>query len=34
MERASELYEVGGRRPAHNEQDWLHAEREILKQRV
>ncbi len=30
-ERAYELYEVGGRRPGHDEQDWLRAEQEILK---
>lgn len=29
-ERAYELYEVGGRKPGHDEQDWLRAEREIL----
>ena len=32
-ERAYELYEVGGRKPGHDEQDWLQAEQEILKQR-
>jgi hypothetical protein len=33
-ERAYELYEVGGREHGHDEQDWLRAEQEILKQRV
>jgi hypothetical protein len=33
-ERAYQLYEVGGRQPGHDEQDWLRAEQEILKQRV
>ena len=33
-ERAYELYEVGGRKDGHDEQDWLRAEQEILKQRV
>jgi hypothetical protein len=33
-ERAYELYEVCGRKPGHDEQDWLRAEQEILKQRV
>ena len=33
-ERAYELYEVGGRKPGHDQQDWLRAEQEILKQRV
>ncbi|HEV2400133.1 MAG TPA: DUF2934 domain-containing protein [Candidatus Sulfotelmatobacter sp.] len=33
-ERAYELYEVGGRKPGHDEQDWLQAEQEILKQRL
>jgi hypothetical protein len=29
-ERAYELYESRGRKPGHDEQDWLRAEREIL----
>jgi len=29
-ERAYELYEGRGRKPGHDEQDWLCAEREIL----
>ena len=29
-ERAYELYESRGRKPGHDEQDWLCAEREIL----
>ena len=33
-ERAYELYEVGGRKLGHDEQDWLRAKHEILKQRV
>jgi hypothetical protein len=33
-ERAYELYEVGGREHGHDEQDWLRAKQEILKQRV
>ena len=33
-ERAYELYEGGGREHGHDEQDWLRAEQEILKQRV
>jgi Protein of unknown function (DUF2934) len=33
-ERAYELHEVGGRKPGHDEQDWLQAEQEILKQRA
>jgi hypothetical protein len=32
-ERAYELYENRGREPGRDEQDWLRAEREILKQR-
>ena len=32
--RAYQLYELGGRKPGHDEQDWLRAEQEILKQRV
>ena len=32
--RAYELYEVGGRKSGHDEQDWLQAEQEILKQKV
>ena len=31
-ERAYELYESRGREPGQDEQDWLRAEREILKQ--
>ncbi len=31
--RAYELYENRGREPGQSEQDWLRAEREILKQR-
>lgn len=30
-ERAYELYESRGREPGQDEQDWLRAEREILK---
>ena len=30
--RAYELYETRGRQPGQDEQDWLHAEQEILKQ--
>jgi len=33
-DRAYELYELGGRKPGHDKQDWLRAEQEILKQRV
>jgi DUF2934 family protein len=33
-DRAYELYELGGRQPGHDEQDWLQAEQEILKGRV
>jgi hypothetical protein len=33
-DRAYQLYELGGRKPGHDEQDWLRAEQEILKQRV
>lgn len=33
-ERAYKLYEVGGREHGHDEQDWLRAEQEILKQMV
>jgi hypothetical protein len=29
-ERAYELYESRGRKPGQDEEDWLHAEREIL----
>ena len=29
-DRAYELYELGGRRPGHDEQDWLRAEQESL----
>jgi DUF2934 family protein len=32
-ERAYELYESRGRRAGHDEQDWLRAEREILKRK-
>jgi len=31
-ERAYELYESRGREPGKDEQDWLRAEQEILKQ--
>jgi len=31
-ERAYEFYESRGREPGQDEQDWLRAEREILKQ--
>jgi len=31
-ERAYEFYESRGRQPGQDEQDWLRAEREILKQ--
>jgi hypothetical protein len=31
-ERAYELYESRGREPGQEEQDWLRAERDILKQ--
>jgi hypothetical protein len=31
-ERAYELYESRGRGPGHDEQDWLRAEKELLKQ--
>ena len=30
-ERAYELYEGRGREPGQDEQDWVHAEQEILK---
>jgi hypothetical protein len=30
-ERAYELYERRGRKPGHDQQDWLRAEQEILK---
>jgi hypothetical protein len=30
-ERAYELYESRGRKPGHDEQDWLRAEQEILR---
>jgi hypothetical protein len=33
-ERAYELYEVGGREHGHDEENWLRAEQEILKQLV
>ena len=32
-ERAYELYESRGREPGQDEQDWLRAERELLKQK-
>jgi len=32
-ERAYELYEGRGREPGQDEQDWLHAEREILNRK-
>ncbi|MGA9967258.1 MAG: DUF2934 domain-containing protein [Terriglobales bacterium] len=32
-ERAYELYEIRGREPGQDEQDWLRAEKEILQQR-
>ena len=32
-ERAFELYEIRGREPGQDEQDWLRAEKEILQQR-
>jgi hypothetical protein len=31
-ERAYELYESRGREPGQDEQDWLRAEKELLKQ--
>lgn len=31
-ERAYELYESRGREPGQDQQDWLRAERELLKQ--
>jgi hypothetical protein len=33
-ERAYQLYEVRGRDPGKDEQDWLQAEHEILDQRL
>jgi hypothetical protein len=33
-ERAYELYESRGRGPGQDEQDWLHAEQEILQRGV
>jgi hypothetical protein len=33
-ERAHQLYEVRGRDPGKDEQDWLQAEHEILDQRL
>jgi len=33
-DRAYELYELGGRQPGHDKQDWLRAEQEILRRRV
>jgi hypothetical protein len=33
-ERAHQLYEVRGRGPGKDEQDWLQAEHEILDQRL
>jgi hypothetical protein len=32
-ERAYELYESRGREPGQDDQDWLRAEKELLKQR-
>jgi hypothetical protein len=32
-DRAYELYENRGRKPGNEEQDWLRAEQEILRQR-
>ena len=32
-ERAYELYEIRGCEPGRDEQDWLRAEQEILKQK-
>jgi len=32
-ERAFELYEIRGREPGQDEQDWLRAEKELLQQR-
>ena len=32
-ERAYELYESRGREPGQGEQDWLRAEKELLRQR-
>jgi hypothetical protein len=31
-ERAFELYEIRGREPGQDEQDWLRAEKEVLQQ--
>jgi len=31
-ERAFELYEIRGREPGQDEQDWLRAEKELLQQ--
>jgi hypothetical protein len=33
-DRAYELYELGGRKPGHDKQDWLRAEQEILRRTV
>jgi len=33
-DRAYELYELGGRKPGHDKQDWLRAEQEILRRNV
>jgi len=33
-ERAYQLYESRGREPGQEEQDWLRAEREFLKQNI
>ena len=33
-DRAYELYELGGRKPGHDKQDWLRAEQEILRRSV
>jgi hypothetical protein len=33
-DRAYELYELGGRKPGHDKEDWLRAEQEILRRSV
>jgi hypothetical protein len=33
-DRAYKLYELGGRKPGHDKQDWLRAEQEILRRNV
>jgi hypothetical protein len=33
-DRAYELYELGGRKPGNDKQDWLRAEQEILRRSV